>query len=136
MGIGRRLYDLLRANVGHYLRDADPVHAPRPGAGAAGRRRAASPGPGPEPSDAEDVPPPGPRRIPDVERAYRALELPYGAGPDEIRKAHRRLLQRYHPDRFARDDALLADATRLSQELTRSRDLLLEAIERGRLRVG
>lgn len=124
MGIGRRLFDLVRANVGHYLR-SDETAPPRqrwrpPPPGSEGPRA-----PGPEA-------PPGPPRGSDpLRRAYRALELPFGAGPDAVRHAHRQLMRRYHPDNFARDPERLADATRLAQELTEARDLLLDALDRG-----
>ena len=55
------------------------------------------------------------------------------APPDEIKSAHRRLLRKYHPDRHANDPEKLEDATRLSQELTRARDLLLMAWQSGSL---
>ena len=36
-----------------------------------------------------------------VEHEYYAnLELPYGAGFDEIKAAYKRLLKKYHPDKF------------------------------------
>lgn len=112
----------MRANVGHYLRSTPEVDAyRRPG------------GTGQRSYDAPPPPPAAERRTSDIERCYRALELPYGSGREAIRHAHRRLLRRYHPDRFARDEARLADATRLSQELTRARDRLLEAIEAGEI---
>ncbi len=66
----------------------------------------------------------------EIVRAYRLLEIPLGSGPEEIRAAHRRLLQRYHPDRFPKNEQDQGDATRLSQELTAARDLLLESIGR------
>ena len=31
---------------------------------------------------------------------YANLELPYGAGFDEIKSAYKRLLKKYHPDKF------------------------------------
>ena len=31
---------------------------------------------------------------------YGNLELPYGAGFDEIKKQYRKLLKKYHPDKF------------------------------------
>ena len=122
MGIGRRLFDLVRANVGHYLRstpEVDAWHKP----GSTSRRSYEPPPPPPERE----------RRTSEIERCYRALELPYGSGREAIRHAHRSLLRRYHPDRFARDEARLADATRLTQELTRARDRLLEAIDTGEI---
>ncbi len=139
MSLTSRLFRALRANVGHAVRrltretaepEIDPdLFDPPPGSrggvhsdtGAASSQTRASP------TGAR-----GKERA-TLEKAYRALELPYGADPEAIRKAHRSLLRRYHPDRFANDPERLADATRLSQELTAARDTLLEAFERGRL---
>ena len=36
-----------------------------------------------------------------VEKEYYAnLELPYGSGFDEIKKSYKKLLKKYHPDKF------------------------------------
>ncbi len=126
MGIGRRLYDLVRAQVGHYARHARL------------RRHAED-----EESIGEDGTPGASqsasrerrrREDDEVGAAYRLLELPYGSGPEAVRSAHRSLLRRFHPDRFARDEDGLEDATRLSQKLTAARDLVLSALESGAIR--
>lgn len=49
---------------------------------------------------------------------YARLELDFGAGPDEVQRAYRRLMRQYHPDRFASNPEEEALATRLSQDLT------------------
>lgn len=53
-----------------------------------------------------------------VRQWYARLELQFGAGPDEVQRAYRRLMRQYHPDRFAANAEEEALATRLSQELT------------------
>jgi len=128
VSIGSRLFRALRANVGHAVRrlgrDA-PVVEPDPDFGSefdeAQDQRRRPPRP----------PPASARRREKLEKAYRALELPFGAGPDEIRSAHRRLMRQFHPDRFAQQPERLEDATRLAQELTVARDTLTEAHEEG-----
>lgn len=49
---------------------------------------------------------------------YARLELRPGATSEEVRQAFRRLMRKYHPDRFTGDSESEALATRLSQELT------------------
>ncbi len=70
----------------------------------------------------------------EIAKAYRLLELPYGSDERAVRTAHRRLLGRFHPDRFANDEVGLKEATRLSQELTAARDMLLRALDSGAVR--
>lgn len=44
-------------------------------------------------------------KVSDKERAYYAnLEIPPGSGFEDIQKAYRRLLKKYHPDKFDNDD--------------------------------
>ncbi len=132
MSLGGRLFRVLRANVGHAVRklgrsdsvdpepeyaDFDPGAPYRGGQNPRSRVRAAA----------------ATKRREELEQAYRALELSFGAEPDEIRSAHRRLMRQYHPDRFAQEPERLADATRLSQELSVARDTLIEAHELGQI---
>lgn len=108
--------NLIRANVNHVLRPIGDV-----------RQRI------PDDFDppAYDPPPAATGPSTEWEKAYAALEISYGSGVDDIKSAHRRLLRRFHPDRFAQDQERLPDATRLSQQLTEARDVLLGAIEKG-----
>lgn len=50
---------------------------------------------------------------PDLERWYANLEIPYGSDLETVRRARKRLLARYHPDRYATDP----DAARRAHEL-------------------
>ncbi len=47
---------------------------------------------------------------------YANLELPYGAGMDEVKKAWKRLLMKYHPDKH-QDKEKVKTATVLTQKL-------------------
>ena len=46
----------------------------------------------------------------DLARAYATLGVAAGAPPDEVRKAYKALVRRWHPDRFARDPQGQAEA--------------------------
>jgi len=60
-----------------------------------------------------------------VRKAFAALELPLTASADDVRRAWKTLLARYHPDRHARDPELERTATELSRRLTEARDRAL-----------
>ncbi len=72
-------------------------------------------------------------RDPELVKAYRRLELPYGADRKRIDKAFRKLLDRYHPDRFGRDPDRAKLASEVTRIITEARDSLLEAWRNGTL---
>ena len=49
---------------------------------------------------------------------YARLEIEPGASADEVRRAFRSLMRKYHPDRYTADSEHEALATELSQQLT------------------
>lgn len=51
---------------------------------------------------------------------YANLQLDPGAPFEEVRRAHRRFLRRYHPDRYGRDPEKQALATQITQRLNDS----------------
>jgi hypothetical protein len=59
--------------------------------------------------------------------AYRALDLPFGAPLAQVAKRWKTYLKKCHPDRHANDAEKQADATRLTQELTRAYEKIKEA---------
>jgi curved DNA-binding protein CbpA len=61
---------------------------------------------------------------------YANLELPYGAGAEAVRAARRRLVKRYHPDRFVTDEAKAQTAHLLVQNLNVAHDELLHYLAR------
>lgn len=77
-------------------------------------------------------PQPAPRsdRDPVLAGYYANLELPYGADREAVRGARRRLLARYHPDRFATDPdkARLADG--LVKQINHAHDELLKSLDK------
>lgn len=71
--------------------------------------------------------PPTPSVPPDVDRAFRILDLPATASAAEVRTAYRRLIAQWHPDRFA---GATAEEQRLAHERARELNaayLLLKA---------
>ncbi len=61
-----------------------------------------------------------PRPSESLRRDYANLEVHFGAAFEEVRAAHRRLLRRYHPDRFARDPEKQRLATEITQKINES----------------
>ncbi len=55
-----------------------------------------------------------------IREYYANLEVPYGADMDTVKESYRRLMRRYHPDRYAHDDDMEELATELSQEITQA----------------
>jgi DnaJ-domain-containing protein 1 len=53
-----------------------------------------------------------------IEGWYRTLEVPVGAEFKVIRKSYRRLLSKYHPDKFAGDPEKYAAATEVARKIT------------------
>jgi DnaJ-domain-containing protein 1 len=61
---------------------------------------------------------------------FANLGLKPGASLEEVRRAHRRLLARYHPDRYARNPQQQDLATQISQRLNASFRRLREFLRR------
>ncbi len=60
---------------------------------------------------------------------YRTLELDHGASLQDVRRAYRRLVRLYHPDRFANDPEKLRAATEVSRRLTEAYNGLSQLFE-------
>lgn len=75
-------------------------------------------------------PPPCPPINPTLAGYYANLELPYGASREAVRSARRRLLSRYHPDRFANDPNKARLANDLVRRLNHAHDELIKHLER------
>lgn len=60
------------------------------------------------------------RPSPEADRVrwYRTLELEPGADMQAVRKAYRRLLKQYHPDKFAKDPDKYKAATEVTRNIT------------------
>ncbi len=60
----------------------------------------------------------------DIRRAYAALEVPFGADFEIVRKSYRTLMRKYHPDRHAGSPDKLKAATEVAQQLTQAYKLV------------
>jgi DnaJ-domain-containing protein 1 len=60
----------------------------------------------------------------DIRRAYAALEVPFGADFETVRKSYRTLMRKYHPDRHAGSPDKLKAATEVAQQLTQAYKLV------------
>jgi hypothetical protein len=61
---------------------------------------------------------------------YKVLDLPYGAGFDEVKKSYRQLMRKYHPDRHVGDPRKLKAATELSMRVTQAYNALEEHLKK------
>ncbi|MEM6457626.1 MAG: DnaJ domain-containing protein [Acidobacteriota bacterium] len=72
-----------------------------------------------DPSGVGDAPS-GDGRDPELARCYANLEVPYGADPETVQRAYKRLIRLYHPDRHSADPDKAQTATELIQGLNRA----------------
>jgi DnaJ-domain-containing protein 1 len=56
----------------------------------------------------------------ELRRDYANLEVPFGAPFEQVRLSHRRLLRKYHPDRFGLDNGRQQLATQITQKINES----------------
>jgi DnaJ-domain-containing protein 1 len=122
----RRLSRLARANVNSFVSrlrassaaDQQPPEADTP------PQQPGSPGPN---SSARAAPAP---KDPRLARYYGQLELPYGADLAQVKRAYRRLVSRYHPDRHSHDLEKQRIATEVTQALSHAYHQLEAALKR------
>lgn len=57
-----------------------------------------------------------------IEGWYRTLEVPVDADLPTVRKAYRKLVAKYHPDRYASDPEKYAAATEVARKITAAYD--------------
>lgn len=66
----------------------------------------------------------------DVAQAYSRLEIPPASTIDEAKKAWRKLMRKYHPDRHQGDERKREVATKIAASLTESYELIKEYREK------
>ena len=64
---------------------------------------------------------------------YGNLEVSPGASMEEVRKAYKRIIRQYHPDRYANDPKKLAYATEITQKINQSYQRIKKWSETGKL---
>lgn len=122
MSLTRRLKRLVRAQWGALRGDAVADEtAGSPSGEAAADDEAAAPNASAE--RRPEVPP-------DVADAYRALEVPVGSDRAAVKAAYRRLMKRYHQDRFENDPERRETAGEVSKRLNLAYDRILEYLDR------
>lgn len=95
-----------------------------PGGGSRGRQQQEPRQSGQEQRDRQHEqrgrPQPPPGRSGNLQRHYANLEVPFGAPLEQVQRSYRKLLSKYHPDRFGRDPEKLKLATEITQRLNES----------------
>lgn len=87
-------------------------------------------GTGSQTTDGQTASPPSGDKT--IREYYANLEVPFGADMDRVKQSYRRLMRRYHPDRYANDSDMEELATELSQELTQAYHAVKRWHETGR----
>lgn len=137
MSFSRRLRTLLRAQVGDWLHDdasrpdVDPEDLDWDDASADASSADASSEPNKEANAASAPTGPDGRPVPpDVVRAYRALEVPVGSDRTTVKKGYRRVMKKYHQDRFATDPDKRDVASEVSKRLNDACERVLAYLDR------
>ncbi len=63
---------------------------------------------------------PKPTRDEKIAGYYANLELPYGADLEAVKKAYRKLMKQYHPDKFSSDPEKQKTATEITKGLNKA----------------
>jgi DnaJ-domain-containing protein 1 len=118
MSLTRRLQRIVRAHLGSLREDPfddeeEPVFDTEAGT-ATGEAS-------PEASES-GVPP-------DVAKAYRALEVPVGSDRETVKTGYRRVMKKYHQDRFQDDEEKREIAGTVSKRLNRAYERVTEYLE-------
>jgi DnaJ-domain-containing protein 1 len=66
----------------------------------------------------------------DLRQDYSNLEVPFGAGIEEVKKAYKSLILRYHPDKHAGDPEKLRIATEITKKINESFERIRSRLEK------
>ena len=65
-----------------------------------------------------------------LKEEYDVLEVPYDAGPEQIKVAYKKLAQKYHPDKFADADPVISELAKGKMaEINGAYEKIMEHIE-------
>ena len=120
MSLTRRLRRIVRAHWGALRREEGTGERLSPddfARGAPSEETSSA-----ETSSAETVPP-------EVAAAYRALEVPVGSSRAEVKTSYRRLMKKYHQDRFENDPDRRATAGEVSKRLNRAYERVTDYLD-------
>jgi DnaJ-domain-containing protein 1 len=129
MSLTRRLRRLLRAQI-ESLRKEDPLDDPLDP--SLGSRSTASSGASDGGSTAADASASegASSEVPtDVAKAYRALEVPVGSDHETVKKGYRRMMKKYHQDRFQNDDEKREIAGTVSKRINQAYERITEYLD-------
>jgi DnaJ-domain-containing protein 1 len=128
MSLSRRLRRLLRAHLGS-LR-GDPLDDPLdPSLGARDSSSSNTGASGPASSNTATADAASSEVPPDVAEAYRALEVPVGSDRETVKKGYRRMMKKYHQDRFENDDEKREIAGTVSKRINKAYERLIEYLD-------
>lgn len=66
----------------------------------------------------------------DLRQDYANLEVPFGAGIEDVKKAYKTLILRYHPDKHAGDAEKLRIATEITKKINESFERIRSRLEK------
>lgn len=59
-----------------------------------------------------------------IDKAYARLNVSPSANLEQVEKAYKKAMKKYHPDRFATDPSKLESATKVAQMITEAYDII------------
>jgi DnaJ-domain-containing protein 1 len=73
-------------------------------------------------------PPPFPHE--DLRQDYANLEVPFGAGIEDVKMAYKKLIMQYHPDKHSGDPEKLRIATEITKKINESFERIRSRLEK------
>lgn len=125
MSLTRRLRRLIRSHLGALRGDSldDPFEEELEDEDGSSRQASRDPSStAASEGGSADVPP-------EVAEAYRALEVPVGSGRETVKNGYRRVMKKYHQDRYQNDPEKREVAGEVSKRLNGAYERVLEYLD-------